>query len=110
MALQRAVIEVHPSDRGGNLPDRIEVQFNPTEYTLSKGAQIAEMIGPRVFIPARYLPETQLLQFGSTAAYEALGKTRTPEIAERVSRDVRPRRRALDLRVQTAEQAEDDVS
>jgi putative ABC transport system permease protein len=71
---------------------------------------IAEMIGPRVFIPARYLPETQLLQFGSTAAYEALGKTRTPEIAERISRDVRPRRRALDLRVQTADQTEADVS
>ena len=46
MALQRAVIEVHPSDRGGNLPDRIEVQFNPTEYTLSKGAQIAEIALP----------------------------------------------------------------
>ncbi|MEX0908238.1 MAG: ABC transporter permease, partial [Gemmatimonadaceae bacterium] len=71
---------------------------------------IAEMIGPRVFIPARYLPETQLLQFGSTAGYEALGKTRTPEIAERIVRDVRPRRRALDLRVQTAEQTEADVS
>ncbi len=71
---------------------------------------IAEMIGPRVFIPARYLPETQLLQFGSTAAYEALGKTRTPEIAERISRDLRPRRRALDLRVQTAGQTEADVS
>lgn len=71
---------------------------------------IAEMIGPRVFIPARYLPETQLLQFGSTAAYEALGKTRTPEIAERISREVRPRRRALDLRVQTAGQTEADVS
>ncbi|HUR92084.1 MAG TPA: FtsX-like permease family protein [Gemmatimonadaceae bacterium] len=71
---------------------------------------IAEMIGPRVFIPARYLPETQLLQFGSTAGYEVLGKTRTPAIAEQVSRAVRPRRRALDINVRTAEQAEDNVS
>ena len=51
MALQRAVIEVHPSDRGGNLPDRIEVQFNPTEYTLSKGAQIAEIALPGIDSP-----------------------------------------------------------
>jgi hypothetical protein len=27
----------------GNLPQFIEVQFNPTEYTLNKGAQIAEI-------------------------------------------------------------------
>lgn len=70
---------------------------------------IAEMIGPRVFIPARYLAETQLLQFGSTAGYEALGRTPTPAAAERISRDVRPRRRALDLNVRTAEQTEDNV-
>ncbi|MEX2325953.1 MAG: FtsX-like permease family protein, partial [Gemmatimonadaceae bacterium] len=68
------------------------------------------MIGPRVFIPARYLAETQLLQFGSTAGYEALGKTRTLEIAEQVSRSVRPRRRALALREQTADQTEENVS
>ena len=71
---------------------------------------IAEMIGPRVFIPARYLPETQLLQFGSTAAYEVLGRTRTPAIAARLSREVRPRRAALDINVRTAEQTEDTVS
>ena len=33
---------------------------------------VAAVIGPRVFIPARYLPETQLLVFGSRAEYEAL--------------------------------------
>ncbi|CAN5708828.1 ABC transporter permease [soil metagenome] len=71
---------------------------------------IAEMIGPRVFIPARYLAETQLLQFGSTAAYEVLGRTATPAIAERISREVRPRRRALDINVRTAEQTENTVS
>ncbi len=71
---------------------------------------IAEMIGPRVFIPARYLAETQLLQFGSTAGYEVLGKTRTPAIAEQLSRKLRPRRRALDISVRTAEQTEDNIS
>lgn len=71
---------------------------------------IAEMIGPRVFIPARYLPETQLLQFGSTASYEALAKTRTPAVAARIARDVGPRRRALDINVRTAEQTDNNVS
>ncbi|MGI8619266.1 MAG: ABC transporter permease [Gemmatimonadaceae bacterium] len=72
--------------------------------------EIAEMIGPRVFIPERYLAETQLLQMGSTASYDVLGKTRTPAIAARIARDVRPRRRALDVNMRTAEQAELNVS
>ena len=35
-------------------------------------AGIASVIGPRVYIPARYLAETQLLVFGSRAEYEAV--------------------------------------
>jgi putative ABC transport system permease protein len=35
---------------------------------------VAEIIGPRVFIAERYLPETQLLVFGSTAEYAVLAK------------------------------------
>jgi putative ABC transport system permease protein len=38
---------------------------------------LASAIAPRVFIPARYLPETQLLVFGSRADHEAL--LRVPE-------------------------------
>lgn len=72
--------------------------------------EISEIIGPRVFIPARYLAETQLLQFGATASYDVLGKTRTPAIAGRIARDLRPRRRALDLSVRTAEETESNVS
>ncbi|MDF1501305.1 FtsX-like permease family protein [Roseisolibacter sp. H3M3-2] len=37
-------------------------------------AGIASVIGPRVYIPARYLAETQLLVFGSRAEYEAVVK------------------------------------
>ena len=37
-------------------------------------AGIAEMLGPRVFIPARYIAETQLLVFGSTADRSVLAK------------------------------------
>jgi phage tail protein X len=51
MALQKAIIEVDPLDRGGNVPPRIEVQFNPTEYTLTKGAQIAEIAIPGIDSP-----------------------------------------------------------
>ena len=46
MALEKALIEVlDPEARTpqGALPQFIRVQFNPTEYTLSKGAQIAEI-------------------------------------------------------------------
>jgi putative ABC transport system permease protein len=37
-------------------------------------AGIAEMLGPRIFIPARYVAETQLLVFGSTAERTVLAK------------------------------------
>ena len=37
-------------------------------------AGIAEMLGPRIFIPARYIAETQLLVFGSTANRTVLAK------------------------------------
>jgi hypothetical protein len=51
MSLQKAVIQIDPQDRGPNLPDRITVQFNPSEYTLSKGAQIAEIAIPGIDSP-----------------------------------------------------------
>jgi putative ABC transport system permease protein len=35
---------------------------------------VASTLGPRVFIPERFVPETQLLGFGSRAQYEALVK------------------------------------
>jgi putative ABC transport system permease protein len=35
---------------------------------------ITAVIGPRVYIPQRYVPETQLLGFGSRAEYEAVVK------------------------------------
>jgi len=37
-------------------------------------AGIAEMLGPRVYIPARYVAETQLLVFGSVADRAVFGK------------------------------------
>ena len=37
-------------------------------------AGIAEMLGPRIFIPSRFIAETQLLVFGSTASRMVLAK------------------------------------
>jgi hypothetical protein len=51
MGLQRAIIEIDSRDRGPNLPASIPVQFNPTEYTLGKGAQIAEIAIPGIDSP-----------------------------------------------------------
>jgi hypothetical protein len=51
MSLEKAVIEIDPRDRGGNLPARITVQFNPAEYSLAKGAQIAEIAIPGIDSP-----------------------------------------------------------
>ena len=51
MALTKAVIVVDPKDRGPNLPPIIVVQFNPAEYTLAKGAQIAEIAIPGIDSP-----------------------------------------------------------
>lgn len=38
-------------DSSGNLGDSIDVRFNPTEYTLNKGAQIAEVTIPGLDSP-----------------------------------------------------------
>ena len=51
MALEKAVIEIDPRDRGPNLPAWITVQFNPAEYSLAKGAQIAEIAIPGIDSP-----------------------------------------------------------
>jgi nucleoid-associated protein YgaU len=51
VALEKAIIEIDERDRGPNLPSRITVQFNPSEYTLSKGAQIAEIAIPGIDSP-----------------------------------------------------------
>lgn len=51
MSLEKAIIEVEPQDRGPGLPERITVQFNPSEYTLAKGAQIAEINIPGLDSP-----------------------------------------------------------
>ena len=51
MALERLLIEVDARDLGPNLPKEIRAQFNPTEYTRAKGAQVAEIAIPGIDSP-----------------------------------------------------------
>jgi hypothetical protein len=54
MTLQKAEIQIldHDAvDAARGLPERFSVQFNPAEYTLTKGAQIAEIAIPGLDSP-----------------------------------------------------------
>jgi hypothetical protein len=51
MALVKALIVIDAADRGPMVLPVIPVQFNPTEYTLTKGAQIAEIAIPGIDAP-----------------------------------------------------------
>jgi putative ABC transport system permease protein len=69
-------------------------------------AGIAEMLGPRVFIPAKYVAETQLLVFGSTADRAVFAKL--PENVD-PDRFIKPWRNAFEkqqVRVRTVTQSE----
>jgi putative ABC transport system permease protein len=73
-------------------------------------AGIAEMLGPRIFIPARYIAETQLLVFGSTADRSVLAKL-PPNVDP--DKFVKPLRRSIEnqqVRVRTVTQTEMQTS
>jgi putative ABC transport system permease protein len=77
---------------------------------LPSAAGIAEMLGPRIFIPSRYIAETQLLVFGSTADRTVLAK-----LPPRVDPDkfIKPLRQRFDrqqVRVRTVTQSEMQTS
>jgi putative ABC transport system permease protein len=68
---------------------------------------VAEIIGPRVFIPEQYLAQTQLLVFGSTAEFTVLGRLAEGRDPVKV---VKPFRRQLQksrVNVTTVTEAED---
>lgn len=71
---------------------------------------IAATIGPRIFIPDRYLPETQLLGLGSRAEYEAV--LRLPEGVNSPTwvAPLRPRFEAAGARVRTVVENEIDLT
>jgi putative ABC transport system permease protein len=71
---------------------------------------IAAIIGPRIFIPERYVAETQLLGFGSRAEYESVAAY--PE-GTAVARAVQPYRARLDsarVRVRTVAESESNLT
>ena len=66
-------------------------RIDGTLETVPGDAGIASVIGPRVYIPARYLAETQLLVFGSRAEYEAVVKLPAGTTAARFLQPVKQR-------------------
>jgi putative ABC transport system permease protein len=71
---------------------------------------VAAAIGPRVFIPARYLAETQLLGFGARAEYEAVVKLPEGVAAGKWVAPLRPALERLRLRARTVAEAESNLT
>jgi putative ABC transport system permease protein len=69
-------------------------------------AGIAEMLGPRIFIPARYIAETQLLVFGSTADRSVLAKLPPNVDPDKFVKPFRKRIEDQQVRVRTVTQSE----
>ncbi|MFN2636094.1 MAG: ABC transporter permease [Gemmatimonadaceae bacterium] len=69
-------------------------------------AGIAEMLGPRVFIPARYIAETQLLVFGSIADRTVLAKLPSRTDPDKFVKPLKKRLEDQQVRVRTVTQSE----
>ena len=69
-------------------------------------AGIAEMLGPRIFIPARYVAETQLLVFGSTAERTVLAKLPAGVDPDKFVTPFKKRVEDQQVRVRTVTQSE----
>jgi putative ABC transport system permease protein len=67
---------------------------------------IAEMLGPRVFIPAKYIAETQLLVFGSIAERTVLAKLPSGLDPDKFIKPLKPRLDAQQVRSRTVTQSE----
>src|SRR5947209_18234414 len=69
-------------------------------------AGIAEMLGPRIFIPARYIAETQLLVFGSTANRTVVAKLPGGVDPDKFIKPLRKRFADQQVRVRTVTETE----
>src|SRR3954468_9097094 len=69
-------------------------------------AGIAEMLGPRIFIPARYIAETQLLVFGSTAERTVLARIPSGVDPDKFVKPLRTRVESQQVRVRAVTQSE----
>jgi len=73
-------------------------------------AGIAEMLGPRIFIPARYIAETQLVVFGSTADRTVMAKLPPNVDPDNFVKPLRKRIENQQVRVRTVTQSEMQTS
>ncbi|HJP84948.1 MAG TPA: FtsX-like permease family protein, partial [Gemmatimonadaceae bacterium] len=73
---------------------------------LPGAAGIAEMLGPRIFIPARFIAETQLLVFGSTADRIVLAKLPAGTDPDKFVKPIRKPFSQQQIRVRTVTQSE----
>ncbi len=71
---------------------------------------MAAAIGPRLYVPARYLPETQLLGFGSRASYEAAVRLPPNTVSAKWVAPLRPRFQKENVRVVTVTQREQSLT
>ncbi|HEU4612895.1 MAG TPA: ABC transporter permease, partial [Kofleriaceae bacterium] len=71
---------------------------------------VAAALGPRVYIPYKYVDETGLLQFGSRATYEAQLKLPPTISASELVATLRPALRAEHLRAQTVADTERNLT
>jgi len=69
-------------------------------------AGIAEVFGPRIYIPARYVAETQLLVFGSTADRSVVAKLPPRTDPDKFIKPLRKRFQDAQVRVRTVTQTE----
>ena len=69
-------------------------------------AGIAEMLGPRIFIPSKFVAETQLLVFGSTADRTVLAKLPPRVDPDNFIKPLRTRLERQQVRVRTVTQSE----
>jgi putative ABC transport system permease protein len=77
---------------------------------IPSAAGIAEMLGPRIFIPARYVAETQLLVFGSTADRAVFAKLPPNVDPDKFIKPLKPRFDAQQVRVRTVTESEMQTS
>jgi len=69
-------------------------------------AGIAEMLGPRIFIPAKYIAETQLLVFGSTANRTVVAKLPEGVDPDKFVKPIKKRVSDQQVRLRTVTQTE----
>lgn len=98
-----------------HIGDTIRLGFGRFEITGTlqsvPGAQeISEILGPRVFIPERYIAETRLLTFGNTAAFRFLGKARSGVNVESVVKPLRLKFASAELNFRTAQENEEEAT